>query len=240
MISVKDLTYGYPKTKVKVLKNVSLEINTGEFWGLIGPNGAGKTTMLSLLSGYLNNFKGAIFVNGKTFLKDSKLLKKQIGIVPQEYALYENLTARENLMFFGAMFDIKKQKLVQCIDEGLKRIEMLEHADRKIKHYSGGMKRRINLLTGTLHNPAILFLDEPTVGVDIQSKDIIINYLKEINKKGTTVIYTSHHMSEAQSLCSKIAFINNGKIIANKTPLEYLQMFPETSNLEEVYHKINR
>ncbi|EDO26683.1 predicted protein, partial [Nematostella vectensis] len=145
-------------------------------------------------------------------------IKKIIGVVPQEYALYGTMTARENLLYFGSMYGLKgkvlKEKVVECLD----LLGLLKFADKKVETFSGGMKRRVNLIAGILHDPKVLFLDEPTVGVDVQSKNAIIDYLKRINQNGTTIVYTSHHLTEAQDFCTNIAIVDKGKIFAQGTP----------------------
>ena len=138
--------------------------------------------------------------------------------MPQEYALYPTLTAKENLLYFGSMYGLKGDNLNQKVTESLDFLGLLKFADKRIETFSGGMKRRVNLIAGILHNPKVLFLDEPTVGVDVQSKNVIIDYLKKLNQNGTTIIYTSHHLSEAEDFCTEIAIIDRGKIYAQGTP----------------------
>jgi ABC-2 type transport system ATP-binding protein len=158
-----------------------------------------------------------------------------IGVVPQEYALYPTLTAYENLSYFGSMYGLKGKDLENKINKSIEELGLTEFAHKKITTFSGGMKRRINLIAGVLHSPKILFLDEPTVGVDVQSKRVIVSFLKELNNKGTTIIYTSHHMLEAQELCSRVAIIDNGKIITKGTPNELIASVENADGLEDVY-----
>jgi ABC-2 type transport system ATP-binding protein len=162
-------------------------------------------------------------------------IRHVIGVVPQEIALYPTLTARENLTFFGNMFGIRGNELNSRISEHLAFFGLEKFAAKKISTYSGGMKRRVNLIAGLLHRPKILFLDEPTVGIDVQSRNVIINFLNELKKTGTTIIYTSHYMEEAENLCSRVAIIDRGRIIAIGKPKELVDSNPEFKNLETVF-----
>ena len=161
-------------------------------------------------------------------------IRHQIGIVPQEYALYPTLTARENLQYFGSLYKIKPKILNEIIDKSLEKIGLLEVANQKIEYYSGGMKRRINLLAGILHQPKILFLDEPTVGVDVISKNTIIQYLKELNMNEMSILYTSHHLLEAQELCHRVGILSEGKLIEENTPKQLITN-TKAHSLEEVF-----
>lgn len=239
MIKVEGVSYTYGKANTAALRDISVEIKKGNFWGLIGPNGAGKTTLLSILSGIMNPSGGAVFYQEQNFAEKRKNLLKKIGVVPQEYSLYSTLTPVENLMFFGSIYGVQRKELEKRIETGLERLDMTEHAHKKVHQLSGGMKRRINLLAGVIHQPEVLFLDEPTVGVDIQSKDILVQFIREMNQNGTTIIYTSHHLQEAQELCTHLAFINRGKIIANQEVKNYFGQYPEANTIEEIYHQIN-
>ena len=162
-------------------------------------------------------------------------IKKTIGVVPQEYALYPTLTARENLLYFGSMYGLKGNELKNNVNASLDFLGLLKFADKRVETFSGGMKRRVNLIAGILHNPKVLFLDEPTVGVDVQSKNAIIDYLKQLNKSGTTIIYTSHHLSEAQDFCTDIAIIDRGTIYAQGTPKDLISNTPNARDLEDVF-----
>ncbi|MET0760327.1 MAG: ABC transporter ATP-binding protein [Flavobacterium sp.] len=217
------------------VNNLSLDIAEKEIFGLLGPNGAGKTTLLSMLCGLIKPTSGNFTINNLSYDKNANSIKKIIGVVPQEYALYPTLTARENLLYFGSMYGLKGKDLRTKVDEALDHLGLLKFANKRIETFSGGMKRRVNLIAGILHQPAILFLDEPTVGVDVQSKNVIIEYLKELNTKGTTIIYTSHHLTEAQDFCTRIAIIDKGKIHAEGTPEGLISQTPNAKNLEEVF-----
>jgi ABC-2 type transport system ATP-binding protein len=225
IIEIKNLYKKYKNAEEFSVNDISLNIEKNEIYGILGPNGAGKTTLISMLSGLIKPTSGNFKINGLSPQKEGFKLRQIIGIVPQEYALYPTLTARENLMFFGSLYGLSHKKLRNTIDESLEIMEQ----------FSGGMKRRCNLIAGTLHNPKVLFLDEPTVGVDVQSKKAIIDYLLDLNKKGTCIIYTSHHLSEAEEFCTKIAIIDHGKIHAVGTPEELVNRVASAENLEDVF-----
>ncbi|WP_108736327.1 ABC transporter ATP-binding protein [Flavobacterium kingsejongi] len=235
IIEIQSLTKQYKGATLLSVDNLSLDIPTGAIFGLLGPNGAGKTTLISMLCGLLKPTSGSFTIKGMNYRKNAATIKKIIGVVPQEYALYPTLTARENLMYFGSMYGLSGRDLKQKVANSLDYLGLLKFADHRIDTYSGGMKRRINLIAGILHQPDVLFLDEPTVGVDVQSKNVIIDYLKKINEEGTTIIYTSHHLMEAQDFCTEIAIIEAGKIFAKGTPESLVAATPGTRNLEEVF-----
>lgn len=217
------------------LNDLTLTINEGQIFGLLGPNGAGKTTLISMLCGLVKPTSGSFTINEMAYANNASKIKKFIGVVPQEYALYPTLTARENLHYFGSMYGLKGQDLKDKVIESLELLGLLKFADKRIETFSGGMKRRINLIAGILHNPKIIFLDEPTVGVDVQSKNAIIDYLKHLNQNGTTIIYTSHHLSEAEDFCSDIAILDQGKIYAQGTPSGLIANTKNAQNLEDVF-----
>lgn len=235
IISIKNLYKKYQNAEDFSVNDISLNIHPKEVFGILGPNGAGKTTLISMLSGIIKPTSGTFSIDSLDFKHDSTKIKQIIGIVPQEYALYPTLTARENLMFFGSLYGLKHQQLKKDIEIGLERMGLSQFADKKIEHFSGGMKRRCNLIAGTLHSPKVLFLDEPTVGVDVQSKKVIIDLLQELNQKGTCIIYTSHHLSEAQEFCTQIAIIDSGKILTNGSPEELIAKTSNADNLEDVF-----
>lgn len=217
------------------LDNFSLTIYEGQIFGLLGPNGAGKTTLISMLCGLVKPTSGSFTVNGLTYSSNANQIKQIVGVVPQEYALYPTLTARENLVYFGSMYGLKGKLLKEKVIDALELLGLLKFADKRIETFSGGMKRRINLIAGILHDPKVLFLDEPTVGVDVQSKNTIVDYLKRLNLEGTTIIYTSHHLAEAQDFCTNIAIIDRGKIYAEGSPKELITTTANARNLEDVF-----
>ena len=198
--------------------DVNIAIQEGEIFGLLGPNGAGKTTIISIITGLLEPTNGSITVDGLDLQTDTNAVKAKLGLVPQELALYPTLTTRDNLDFFGSIYGLGGKHLRERVDAMLAMVELTDRADEAVKTYSGGMKRRVNIAAGLLHEPEILFLDEPTVGVDPQSRNAIFEAVEELNRAGMTVIYTTHYMEEAQRLCQRVAIIDEGRIIALDTP----------------------
>jgi len=235
IIKIVSLSKKYKNAEMYSLDNFTLSVNEGQIFGLLGPNGAGKTTLISILCGLVVPTSGHFSINNLIYEANANEIKKIIGVVPQEYALYQTLTARENLIYFGSMYGLKGKNLRDKVTEILDLLGLLKYADKKIETFSGGMKRRVNLIAGILHNPKVLFLDEPTVGVDVQSKNSIIEYLKKLNKNGTTIIYTSHHLSEAQDFCTEIAIIDRGIIYAQGTPKDLINSTSNARNLEDVF-----
>ena len=236
-IEVNHLYKKYKESIDFALNDVSFVVQKGEIYGILGPNGAGKTTLLSILFGSIVPTSGQFAIYGLQYYNNAKAIRYKLGVVPQEYALYPTLTARENLQYFGSIYGLRGSVLRQRIEEALQRVELLDVADRKIKHFSGGMKRRINLIAGILHHPEVLFLDEPTVGVDVASKNIIIEYLKELNTQGMSVLYTSHHLQEAQDFCHRVGILNQGRLLTENTP-EMLIHNIQAQNLEEVFIRL--
>jgi ABC-2 type transport system ATP-binding protein len=235
IIQISNLSKMYKDAEMYSLDNFSLDIKEGQIFGLLGPNGAGKTTLISILCGLVKPTSGSFTINSLTYAINANEIKKTIGVVPQEYALYPTLTARENLLYFGSMYGLKGSDLKEKVIDSLDFLGLLKFADKRIETFSGGMKRRVNLIAGILHNPKVLFLDEPTVGVDVHSKNVIIEYLKQLNKTGTTIIYTSHHLSEAQDFCTDIAIIDRGIIYAEGTPNDLINATANARNLEDVF-----
>ena len=196
------------------VNGVSLKIERGEVFGLLGPNGAGKSTIVSMLSTTVKPTLGEIKINREAIEKNITEVKKIIGIVPQDLALYETMTAKDNLRFFGSLYGIKGVKLKNRVNEVLEIIELKGKEKQNVNEFSGGMKRRVNLGIALMHRPQILILDEPTVGIDPQSRNHILETIKALNKQeGTTVIYTSHYMEEVESICNRVGIIDFGKLI---------------------------
>ncbi len=235
IIEIENLSKTFPGAIEPSIRNLSFSIKRGEIFGLLGTNGAGKTTTISILCGIIKPSSGKILLDGSPLKIDSVKIKNMLGVVPQDIALYPLLSARENLTFFGKMYGLKGDDLDGRMEYWLDKFNMTQHADRKISKYSGGMKRRINLIAGILHEPKILFLDEPTVGVDVQSRNEIISQLREVNRKGTTIIYTSHHMEEAEDFCTHIAIIDKGEMMAQGTPEELISSNNGMTKLENVF-----
>ena len=235
IIRINHLSKEYKDSDVFAVQELDLSIEQGEIFGLLGPNGAGKTTLISMLCGLIKPTSGHFTIDGKQYRKEGMAIRQLIGVVPQEYALYPSLTAAENLSYFGAMHGLRGKDLTDTVNNSLEKMGLLGFAHKKVGAFSGGMKRRVNLLAGVLHRPKVLFLDEPTVGVDVQSKNTILDFLKELNTAGTTIVYTSHHLIEAQELCDRIAIIEGGKIIAEGTPKALIEGVADARNLEDVF-----
>jgi ABC-2 type transport system ATP-binding protein len=235
IIEIQNLTKTFKNTDEPAVDGISFSINRNEIFGLLGPNGAGKTTTISILCGLFPPSSGSVSIDGKDLHTDLSSIKNIVGIVPQDIALYPTLTARENLGFYGSMYGLHGKELKDKIEAWLEKLGLIDAAKRQVHTYSGGMKRRVNLIAGVLHSPKILFLDEPTVGVDVQSRNVIIEHLKEINKEGTTIIYTSHHMEEAENFCSRVSIIDHGKILTQGTPDELIKANAGSTNLENVF-----
>jgi len=203
---------------VVAVDDISFQIQEGEIFGLLGPNGAGKTTTINVLCTYTEPTAGEIVVAGHSVTAEPEEVKRAIGVVPQDIALYPDLNAVENLRFFGQMYDVPKARLEQRIGELLQLVGLEEHARRRVEHYSGGMKRRLNLAVGLLSEPRFLMLDEPTVGVDPQSRNAIFENIQALNQQGLTILYTTHYMEEAELLCHRVAIMDEGRIIALDSP----------------------
>lgn len=235
MLHIQQLSKKYKGAEYYSVSNLDLDIVAGEIFGILGPNGAGKTTLISMLCSLIKPTSGTFSINNLNYTNNKQELKQLIGIVPQEYALYPSLTAYENLSYFGSMYGLKGNVLKESIHLYLEKMGLLEFANKKIEVFSGGMKRRINLIASVLHQPKILFLDEPTVGVDVQSKNVIIDHLKQLNKEGTTIVYTSHHLNEAEHFCTRVAIIDHGKVIVKGKPNELITSNKNAHNLEDVF-----
>jgi len=203
---------------VVAVDDISFEIQEREIFGLLGPNGAGKTTTINVLCTYTEPTAGQVAVGGHSVTAEPEAVKRTIGVVPQDIALYPDLNALENLRFFGRMYDVPKAKLEARIGELLELEGLEEHARRRVEHYSGGMKRRLNLAVGLLSEPRFLMLDEPTVGVDPQSRNAIFENIQALNRQGLTILYTTHYMEEAELLCHRVAIMDEGRIIALDSP----------------------
>ncbi len=236
-IELKDLIKIYKGAVSPAVNNITLHIPQGSIFGLLGPNGAGKTTTISMMCGLIDPSSGQIQIEQFNVQKQKEDVKKIIGVVPQEIALYPTLTAFENLQYIGNMYGLKGNLLKQRIQENLTIFGLDQVQHKQIETFSGGMKRRINLIAGILHNPKILFLDEPTVGVDVQSRNVITEHLHMLNKNGMTIVYTSHLMEEAENLCTDIAIIDHGKIIIQGQPKELIQQH-QSENLEQLFLKL--
>ncbi|MFU8826251.1 MAG: ATP-binding cassette domain-containing protein [Brevefilum sp.] len=213
------------------VNGISFAVQEGEIFSLLGPNGAGKTTTISILSTLFLPTSGDAHISGHSVTKAPMAVKRAIGVVPQEIALYEDLTAMENLNFWGQMYGLSGKALSSRIDEVLEQIGLQERAKDRIKTYSGGMKRRVNIGVGLLHKPRVLFMDEPTVGIDPQSRRAILDSVKELNRAGMTILYTTHYMEEAQELSDRVGIIDYGELIALGTQKELTAQVGEMDTL---------
>ena len=233
---------------IKAVDGVSLSISSGETFGLLGPNGAGKTTSISMVAGLLEPDEGEVIVAGQPISTRTTAGKQQIGLVPQDLAVYPDLTAEENLAFFGRLYGMASPKLRQRVEEVLEVIGLRERKDDVVKEYSGGMKRRLNIGVGLLHRPSLLILDEPTVGVDPQSRNAILESVEGLSNDGMAVLYTTHYMEEAERLCDRVAIIDEGAVRAEGTRKELVAMVGQkdrvsitgTGSLEEAARRVRR
>jgi ABC-2 type transport system ATP-binding protein len=234
LLDAQQLVKVYRKGASPALNGLTVSIREGEVFGLLGPNGAGKTTAISIMNTLLKPTSGNITVCGIDALRYPAQVRGLIGFVPQEIALYPNLTVRENLQFFGRMYGLRGRDLALRTSEFLEIVGLEESAGQRIFTCSGGMKRRANLAAGILHKPKLLFLDEPTVGIDPQSRNLILERLS-VMKERTTMVYTTHYMEEAESLCSYVAIMDAGQIIAEGSPQELIRHLPGCANLEALF-----
>jgi len=239
MIKIENLTKVYKGNTEPAVKDISLHIKKGEIFGLLGTNGAGKTTTFSMICGLFLPTYGNIFIKEMSVRNHMSDIKKITGVVPQNIALYPTLSGKENLIFFGQMYGIKKKELKEKVKHWINTMGLEKHSDKKVKNYSGGMKRRINLIAGILHNPEILLLDEPAVGIDAHSRLEIMEHLKHINGTGTTIVYTSHYLEEAEKFCSEVAVIDDGIIITEGKPKDLISR-EKCTNLEDVFFKLTK
>jgi len=237
MLEVNALRKSYGN--LVAVDGVSLRAGKGETIGLLGPNGAGKTSIVSMIAGLLRPDSGEVLIDGRALRGDTDPAKRNIGLVPQDIGLYEEMSARENLHLFGALYGLESAHRNRTIDEALDLVGLAERGKDKVKGFSGGMKRRLNLAAALLHDPQLLLLDEPTVGVDPQSRNAIFDNLETLRKRGKTLLYTTHYMEEAERLCDRLVIIDHGKVIANDT-LQGLHRLLPVANLLTVELEDNK
>lgn len=228
-IEIKDLVKKYGD--FLAVDNISLKIERGRIYGLLGPNGAGKSTAINIICGLIRGTSGNIIMNGVDITKNMKGQNKRIGLVPQEVALYWDFTAEENLKFFGEIYGLKGSVLKERVEEALEFTGLMDVKKKLAKEFSGGMLRRLNIACALVHRPEIIIMDEPTVGIDPQSRNHILQSVKKLNEKGVTIIYTTHYMEEVETLCEEIAIIDHGKVIVQGTKEELKNIVSETRNL---------
>ncbi|MDR4947986.1 ABC transporter ATP-binding protein [Neobacillus cucumis] len=211
--------------------NMSLAIQEGEIFGFLGSNGAGKSTTINMISGLLRNNSGEIYILGKNIASHSKFAKMNIGIVPQDLAIYEDMTAYENVRFFAGLYGLRGTELKQRVEEALEFVGLIDKQKSFPKNFSGGMKRRLNIACAIAHRPKLIIMDEPTVGIDPQSRNYILISVRKLNDMGCTVIYTSHYMEEVEEICSRIAIVDHGKVIAEGTKEQLKAIITDTKDI---------
>lgn len=238
ILIVRNLVKLYQGATVPAVSGLGFAVRKGEIYGLLGPNGAGKTTAISIICTLLRPTSGTVTLCNHDVLHNPAAVRPLLGLAPQDLALYPSLTARENLRYFGRIYGLRSQELEQRIERCLETVGLEGSGNRRIEEYSGGMKRRANLAAAIIHNPQILILDEPTVGIDAQSRNMILENLATFHTGGMTIIYTTHYMEEAEQLCTRVGIMDNGRIIANGTPTGLLEQNQDCSNLEELFLKL--
>lgn len=224
---------------IKAVEDVSFRVNRGEIFGLLGPNGAGKSTTISMISTLLRPTSGDILYKGESILKNPKVIQKCLGIIPQEIALYPTLTGYQNLSFWAQVYGLRGKELRSRIEEVGELIGLRDRMKDNVEKYSGGMKRRLNIGAALLHKPEFLIMDEPTVGIDPQSRNHILNTVKRLNVEGMTIIYTSHYMEEVESLCNRISIMDSGEIIASGTKDELIGIINGRERVNIIFNNIN-
>ncbi len=229
------LFYSYPGNVTPAINGVSFSLERGELCGLIGPNGAGKTTLLSILTTLLAPQRGSLFFSGIDVLRNPAGVRRKIGFVPQDLALYDRLSGLENIRYFGRMYGLGGRLLAEKAKYYLDMFGLYENRARLVATYSGGMKRRINLIIGLLHDPELLFLDEPTVGIDAQSRHLILEKLAALNDEQMAMVYTSHYLEEVQTLCRRVVIIDGGRVIAEDTPQNLIAQADGCDSLAEIF-----
>ncbi|MFX3633392.1 MAG: ABC transporter ATP-binding protein [Candidatus Pristimantibacillus sp.] len=235
LVSFKEVVKKYDAALT--VNHLNFDIEEGEIFGLLGPNGAGKSTTIHMLAGLLNMSSGEITLDGFSIKKHPLEVKRRIGLVPQELAIYETLTARENVTFFAKLYGLRGELLRERVNEALQFVGLLERANEKPVTFSGGMKRRLNIACAITHRPKLIIMDEPTVGIDPQSRNHILESVRELNRLGSTIIYTSHYMEEVDAICSRIGIMDKGKLIAYGTKE---QLTREAGQEERLIFEIDR
>jgi ABC-2 type transport system ATP-binding protein len=238
VVHLEHLTKQYIKSSKPAISNLNLEITEGSVFGLLGPNGAGKSTTVMILCGLMLPNTGSVSVFGEDMLQHGSTLRRRIGVAPQEIALFPSLTAYENLFYFGRMYGLQAGFIKEQIEKYLHVFGLTEKANKHIHTFSGGMKRRLNLIAALLHQPKLVILDEPTAGVDVQSRNMILDFLIDLKAQGTTIIYSSHVLEEAERICSHLGIIDEGTLITAGTSSSVMEAHPDCKNLEQLFLKL--
>jgi ABC-2 type transport system ATP-binding protein len=238
IVRVRDLVKVYPGGTVPAVNGLDFAVRPGEIFGLLGPNGAGKTTAISIICTLLRPTSGSVVLSGHDVVTEPAAVRGLLGLAPQDLALYPSLTVGENLRYFGRLHGLKGRSLDRRIAECLEMVGLAESGARRVDSCSGGMKRRANLAVAMLHAPQVLVLDEPTVGIDAQSRNTIMENLAALRDGGMTIIYTTHYMEEAESLCSRVAIMDNGRIISEGAPEDLIGQAQQCTNLEELFLRL--
>ena len=229
-VQIHNLTKTFDK--VAAVKSVSFVINKGEICGLLGPNGAGKSTLINMMCGYLKPTSGDTIISGLSITREPMKVKRLIGVVPQEIALYKDLSSMENLYFFGEIYGLSRRERTERASDVLHFVGLYDRRKEPVKNFSGGMQRRLNMAVAMLHRPDFLLMDEPTVGVDPQSRENIFDTIEQLRDQGITILYTTHYMEEAERLCNHIAIMDEGNIIASGTLEELLALRDQTREIQ--------
>jgi len=238
IVQIEGLTKHYKGAAQPAVSNLSLQISEGAVYGLLGPNGAGKSTMVMMLCGLMKPDTGSVSIFGKNVSDEGAYVRQQIGVAPQEIALFPTLTAYENLFYFGRMYGLKSSEIKESIGHYLHTFGLTDKAQKKVMTFSGGMKRRLNLIAALLHHPRLLILDEPTAGVDVQSRNMVVDFLQTLKAKGITIIYSSHFLEEAEKLCTHLAVVDEGKLVVTGTPNHVMEQHPDCRSLEDLFIKL--
>lgn len=234
MLCVKNLYKKYRNAENPSVDNLSFDLENGKIIGLLGPNGAGKTTTISIICGLIKNFEGEIKVLGYNIRNEANQVKRKISVVPQQIALYPALSCYDNLLYYGKLYNIKTSEVKRTIENYLKQFGLWEHADKQVKKFSGGMKRRANIIASLINQPELIILDEPTAGVDVQSRSMILDFLKDYNARGNSVIYTSHLLEEAESICDEVLIMDHGRLLIQGEPQQIIKAH-NAENLENLF-----
>jgi len=238
IVQVENITKQYRGSHQPAVSHLSLQINEGSVFGLLGPNGAGKSTLVMMMCGLLTPDDGSISLLGMNVKDKGAAVRKHVGVAPQEIALFPMLTAYENLFYFGRMYGLGATVIKERVDSYLTTFDLREKANARVQTFSAGMKRRLNLIAALLHQPKLIILDEPTSGVDVQSRNAILDFLVDLAAKKTTIIYSSHFLTEAERICTHLAIIDKGTLILEGTPQWVMEKNPGSDNLEQVFLKL--